>query len=139
MRFFVVVKQKRRKFALEINFMLRIIIIAFSQSALLAVAQFLLKIGLNKVEGSYAMTWSYIKQYLSWQMCFAGIIYIIAMAVWLYMLKKFPLSLVYPLTSISYIFTIVLSIIFLQEKIFWPQWIGVAFIMFGVSLLAIKL
>ena len=43
--------------------------------------------------------------------------------------------MIYPMTAITYIWTLVLSALFLQEKITLRKLLGVAFIVFGVFLL----
>lgn len=119
----------------EENNMIRLILIAVIQSVFLAGAQLLLKLGLNKLD-VFSMSWNYFKGYVSWQIISAVVMFIVALILWLYMLKNFKLSLVYPLTSISYIFTMILAIIFLKETVSWMSFVGVVLIMAGVALLA---
>lgn len=115
--------------------MIKLMLIAVIQSVFLAGAQLLLKLGLNKVD-AFSMSWNYFKGYVSWQMILAIVMFIVALILWLYMLKNFKLSLVYPLTSISYIFTLILAVIFLKETVSWISFVGVVLIMAGVGLLA---
>jgi len=49
-------------------------------------------------------------------------------------LRLGELSVVYPLTSISYIFVTILSIYFLKEHMNKYKWLGIAFIILGVIL-----
>jgi uncharacterized membrane protein len=49
-------------------------------------------------------------------------------------LKLGELSVVYPLTSLSYIFVALLSLYFLKEKMNWYKWTGIGFIILGVIL-----
>jgi uncharacterized membrane protein len=44
------------------------------------------------------------------------------------------LSVVYPLTSITYIFITILSVYFLKEKMNQYKWLGILFIIVGVIL-----
>ncbi len=115
--------------------MFKLIIIAIIQSGFLAVAQYFMKLGVDRV-GDYSTTWSYFRSYLNWQLGVALLLYIIAMMIYLYMLKNFKLSLVYPLTSISYIFTILLAMFLLGEAVPVVRWVGVFFVMLGVGLIA---
>jgi drug/metabolite transporter (DMT)-like permease len=55
---------------------------------------------------------------------------------WLAVLSRWPLSLAYPLLSISYIIGIILSVIFLGEKVGWAQVLGVFVIILGVYLVS---
>ena len=55
---------------------------------------------------------------------------------WLAVLSRWPLSLAYPLLSISYIIGISASVLFLKEKVTWIQLGGVAVIILGVFLVS---
>ena len=55
---------------------------------------------------------------------------------WLAVLSRWPLSLAYPLLSISYIIGIIASVLFLGEKINLVQLAGVFVIILGVFLIS---
>jgi len=55
---------------------------------------------------------------------------------WLTVLSRWPLSLAYPLLSISYIIGIALAVILLNEKVSWVQVLGVLVIVVGVTLVS---
>jgi multidrug transporter EmrE-like cation transporter len=55
---------------------------------------------------------------------------------WLAVLSRWPLSLAYPLLSISYIIGIAASVLFLKEKVTPVQLGGVAVIILGVFLIS---
>jgi drug/metabolite transporter (DMT)-like permease len=55
---------------------------------------------------------------------------------WLAVLSRWPLSMAYPLLSISYIIGIIASVIFLKEKVNMVQVLGVLVIVFGVFLIS---
>ena len=55
---------------------------------------------------------------------------------WLAVLSRWPLSLAYPLLSISYIIGIIASVIFLKEKVNAVQIVGVFVIILGVFLIS---
>ena len=105
------------------------------QSAFLAVAQFFMKVGMDKVV-DYSMSWAFFRSFLNWQLGLSLLLYIIAMVIYMFMLKSYSLSLVYPLTSISYIFTILLAMFFLGETVPVIRWMGVLFVMLGVGMIA---
>src|SRR5919204_6625199 len=50
---------------------------------------------------------------------------------WLAVLSRWPLSLAYPLLSISYIIGIAASMVFLKEKVTWTHALGVIVIIIG--------
>ena len=58
----------------------------------------------------------------------------IATLVWFAVLAKSPLSLVYPLMSLSYVFGLVLARYCLGESISLVRWAGVGLICVGVAL-----
>ena len=55
---------------------------------------------------------------------------------WLAVLSRWPLSLAYPLLSISYIIGIIASVLVLKEKVGWVQLLGVLVIVLGVVLVS---
>lgn len=55
---------------------------------------------------------------------------------WLAVLSRWPLSLAYPLLSISYIIGIGASVVLLKEKVSWIQLLGVLVIIVGVYLVS---
>ncbi len=115
--------------------MLKLIITAIIQSAFLAFAQFFMKIGMDRVI-DFDWTAAFFKSLMNWQFGLSLLLYIIAMIIYMFMLKSFSLSLVYPLTSISYIFTILLAMFFLGETVPVVRWLGVLFVMLGVGMIA---
>ena len=66
-----------------------------------------------------------------------GILYLIASLLNIYVLKFLDYSVVLPLTSITYIWTLILSYLILKEKMSIKKVIGVLGIIFGAVLLAI--
>ena len=115
--------------------MFKLIIEAIIQSAFLALAQYFMKIGMDRVV-DYSMSWAFYRSFLNWQLGLSLLLYIIAMIIYMFMLKSYSLSLVYPLTSISYIFTILLAMFLLGETVPVVRWVGVLFVMLGVGLIA---
>ncbi len=115
--------------------MFKLIITAIIQSALLAVAQYFMKVGMDRVV-DYSMSWAFFRSFLNWQLGLSLLLYIIAMVIYMFMLKSYSLSLVYPLTSISYIFTILLAMFLLGETVPVIRWMGVLFVMLGVGMIA---
>jgi drug/metabolite transporter (DMT)-like permease len=55
---------------------------------------------------------------------------------WLAVLSRWPLSLAYPLLSISYIIGIGASVVLLKERVSWIQLLGVLVIIVGVYLVS---
>ncbi len=115
--------------------MFKLIITAIIQSAFLAIAQFFMKVGMDKVV-DYSMSWAFFRSFMNWQLGLSLLLYVIAMVIYMFMLKSYSLSVVYPLTSISYIFTILLAMFFLGEAVPFVRWVGVLVVMLGVGMIA---
>jgi drug/metabolite transporter (DMT)-like permease len=52
----------------------------------------------------------------------------------LYMLSQKDVSLIWPLTSLGFIFTTLAAVVFLGEKVSWVRWTGVMLIAVGAGL-----
>ncbi len=65
------------------------------------------------------------------------VLYVVATVIWIFLLNKLSLSLLYPLQSLAYVLAIVVSIVVFHEHIPPLRWVGVAIILAGVSLVAL--
>ncbi|MGD1083207.1 MAG: EamA family transporter [Verrucomicrobiota bacterium] len=54
----------------------------------------------------------------------------------LYLLARRDVSLIWPLTSLGFIFTTMAAVVFLGEKVSWVRWTGVALITLGAGLIS---
>jgi uncharacterized membrane protein len=63
-------------------------------------------------------------------------VYAVSTLLYIYALNKGQLSILYPIIATSYIWTLLFSRIFLKEEINLTGWVGVFFILFGVTLIA---
>lgn len=67
---------------------------------------------------------------------FTGIVlYALATVVWIYLLSKMPISLLYPMQSLAYVATVIIAIFVFHEHVSAWRWAGVVVIMFGVALI----
>ncbi len=115
--------------------MWRIIPLALIQSFFLAGGQVLLKLGMA-ASGPFSWSWSFFKSQLTnWWFLGCGISFSVATVLWLYILKHFPFSIAYPLSSISYIFGTIAAILVFHEHVSVGQWVGVLLIMAGSALM----
>ncbi|MED4889240.1 EamA family transporter [Lysinibacillus fusiformis] len=99
---------------------------------LLVIGQTLWKIGAEKIEISGLR--SLMNVVLSPWIIGGGVLYVIATAIWLYLLSKLPLSLIYPLQSVAYVIALFVALLIFKEAIPITRWVGVAVILFGVYL-----
>jgi len=68
---------------------------------------------------------------------FGGFLYLVAVFFNIWILKRLPLSIVVPLGSITYIWTMLIAGIFLKERIGIGKIIGVVLILAGVVCIAV--
>lgn len=66
------------------------------------------------------------------------ILYVVATVIWIYLLNKLSLSLLYPLQSLAYVAAIFISLFLFHEHIPPLRWVGVGVILIGVTLVAVK-
>ena len=88
--------------------------------------------------GAFSWTWSYFRDsvFTNWWLLAAGICGIAGTVEWLYMLRSYPFSQVYPLSSMSFLLGMFIAVIFFKETVVWQQWVGVFLIMMGCGLIA---
>ena len=106
------------------------------QQAMSVAGQLLLKMGMASVD-SFAWTWScigrlFINLYLQvglWLLIAANIF-------WLWLLNKYPFSIVYPLTSLGFVFSVISGMIVFHEHVSALHWVGVLLIMAGCFCIA---
>ena len=59
-----------------------------------------------------------------------------ASLLWLYVTKHYPLSVAYPLTSLSFVFGVAAAALLLHEDVQALKWVGVLLIVAGCYLIA---
>ena len=107
----------------------KLIILAIIQSALLSVGQVFLKFGLAKMS-AFGWNWQF------WQFALSGICFGTGSLLWMYIIKNYPLSMAYPMVSLSYVFGMISAIVFFNESVDMVKWLGVFFIVTGCCLIA---
>lgn len=116
--------------------MWRIIIYATIQSLMLAGAQVFLKLSLAKMP-QFGWNTTFLKGFLTnWQFAICGILFGASSVFWMYIVKRYPLSVAYPMISLSYVFGTIAAIICFHEDVSYVKWIGIALIAAGCCLIA---
>ena len=87
---------------------------------------------------SFSWTWAFFRDsiLLNWWLLISGIVGIMGLVEWMYMLKTYPFSVIYPMSSLSFLFGMFIAIIFFKETVVWQQWVGVLFILLGCGFIA---
>lgn len=116
--------------------MLNLLILATLQSALLALGQIMLKLGLARMAPFGWNKAFWMSVLTNWQFAFSGICFATGSLLWMYIIKRFPLSMAYPMISLSYVFSLIGASVVFHEHIGLNKWLGVALIMVGCSLVA---
>jgi undecaprenyl phosphate-alpha-L-ara4N flippase subunit ArnE len=70
-----------------------------------------------------------------WEIILAAICLASAVGVWLIVLYRMDVSKAFPFVSLGFVFVRLFSRFYLHETIPWTRWLGVAFIVAGISLL----
>jgi uncharacterized membrane protein len=97
------------------------------------------KLGIVKMQVEPTFSFSFIARYVgSWQFIAGSGLYVIATALWIYILSRYEFNLVYPMNSIGYIFAVLLSLWVFQESIPWNRFVGIGIIIVGVIVLSLK-
>ena len=116
--------------------MWRVVVLAVLQSALLAGGQVFLKFALAKMM-PFAWTRAFwTSLLLNWQFACCGAFFGASSVLWMYIVKHYPLSVAYPMISLSYVFGMLAAIVFFHESVSAVKWAGIALIMTGCCLIA---
>ena len=112
--------------------MFKMVVSVSLQCLLLTITQLLLKVSLKQF-GIFSWSWGYFRGvFLNPVFFLTGICAFAAILLWMYILKRYDFSIVYPLTSISYIFGIMAAQWILHEPVPITRWVGVGIIVIGV-------
>lgn len=110
-----------------------VLLIAFN-ALITATAQIVLKLGVNKIGGFIPgeSTQFFIKAISSPYVIGGTALYGISLGLWLIILSKANVSYAYPIMGLSYVFSIILAVLVLDEKVVTWQWFGTALIVLGI-------
>jgi len=115
-----------------------LLFLSLLQSFLLACGNVSLKLAMLKVP-SFRWEWPVLKLYLlDYWFIFTGLFFGAATLLWMYILKLFPFSVSYPLTSFAYVFGLILAMLVFHEPVHIEKWIGVALFVIGAFLMTKK-
>lgn len=116
--------------------MWRVIILAIVQSVLLAGGQVFLKFALMKMRPFGWTKEFWLSLLLNWQFACCGLFFVSSSVLWMYIVKHYPLSVAYPMISLSYVFGLFAAMLFFHESVSAVKWMGVFLIIIGCCLIA---
>jgi uncharacterized membrane protein len=105
-------------------------------------AQITLKTGVNHVTeaaggGELHMNADSLKSLLTSPIVWGGLVLFgLSAIVWLFALSRASLSFAYPFAALSYVLIVLFSVLVLHEDVPVVRWVGVAFIVTGILLVA---
>lgn len=106
------------------------------QSTLLAAGQMMVKLALQKM-GPFKGVGSFFRtEWTNWWWYGCGVTLISATLLWMHILKRFPFSVAYPLSCLSFLIGMLGAWMFLGESIPPIRWVGVALILLGATFIA---
>ena len=118
--------------------MFKVVLLSVFTTLLITTGQVLWKIGLQKIGGFYMAEKSIVENFFriifnGW--IFSGfVVYAIATGFFMWLLSKFEISLVIPISSVAFIYSLMAGYWIFNETISPLRIIGVLCIMFGVFL-----
>jgi len=116
--------------------MLTVILLSVFTTFLITSGQVLWKIGLQKSGGFYIAEQGLVNnviRILTNEWVFSGfVVYIIATGFFMYLLSKYDISLVIPISSVSFIFSLIAGALIFHEHISALRLVGVLVIITGI-------
>ncbi|WP_019424796.1 EamA family transporter [Paenibacillus sp. OSY-SE] len=109
-------------------------LLLFMNITMLVAGQVLFKMGLDRMGGVTLVT--------SWKALFIPhilvglVLYALATLVWFVVLSRMSLSTAYPISSLAYVFGMIVALIVFNEPVSITKWIGAGIIIFGVILIS---
>jgi multidrug transporter EmrE-like cation transporter len=112
-------------------------ILALISILLGSLAQYLLKLGMNRLSENNDSTFDILRSCMTNIPLWGGLTcYGLSMFFWLFVLSQMELSKAYPLVSIGYVFTLFLGYFLLGEQITNYKTGGISLIIIGVILIS---
>lgn len=115
---------------------MQLFLLMLCDGILLCLGQVFLKLGMAELT-PWSWTWSNVGRFLlCWKMALCGLSFLGGCTLWMYVLKNFPFSQAYPLSSITYVFGMVAAMFIFREHVSVAQWCGILLILVGCWLIA---
>jgi len=116
--------------------MVKVVLLSFFTTLLITSGQVLWKIGLQKIGGFYLPEKSIIDNFfriiLNGWILSGFIVYAVATGFFMWLLSKYEISLVIPITSVAFIYSLIAGHLLFNEQITVWRLMGVLIIILGV-------
>ncbi len=111
-------------------------LLVFIGVGLSAIGGLLLKVGSVEMDYGQTILELFLQLLKNWKIGLGIIFYTVPVFIWIYLLKKLPLSTMQPLFALIYVVTPFLAMIFLKEQVSIIRWCGIGIIIFGITVFA---
>jgi drug/metabolite transporter (DMT)-like permease len=101
-----------------------------------ALGGLMLKMGAVEINYTQPILQSFLELLKNWKLALGIVFYTIPVFIWIYILKKMPLSEMQPLFALIYVVTPLLAMLFLKEQVSLVRWCGIGIIIFGITVFA---
>jgi drug/metabolite transporter (DMT)-like permease len=117
--------------------MVSMVIIILASILLGSFGQISLKHGMNKIDviGIRQILINVFKVFKNPFIIMGIFFYATSSLMWLFAMTRLDISFMYPLVSLSYLFTTIFAIMFLNEKVKSKRWVGLTLIILGAVLM----
>ena len=101
-----------------------------------ALAQIMLKLGMNRQQIDAITTSSLIQLFLNPFIIAGMTLYVAAMLIWLYVLKHVEVSYAYPFTAFGFVLVMIIGYFFMAEQVTTMRLAGIGLIIAGILLIS---
>jgi drug/metabolite transporter (DMT)-like permease len=99
-----------------------------------AIGTLLMKVGADRLPG-FSLSWEYALAIAKSPHIVTGLmLYVIPAFLWIYLLGKFPVSIVQPVIALTYVITPLMAMFVLGEMVPGLRWVGITLIVAGVTI-----
>lgn len=112
-----------------------VLVLSLIQCVIMTGGQVLLKIALEKMP---PLAWNrefFTGVLTNWWFLACGICFLSGSLLWMYIIKRYPLSVAYPMVSLGFIFAMIAAVVVFHENVTPTRWIGAVIIMIGCCLI----
>lgn len=93
-----------------------------------------LKAGAVRLSHELGMQHAVLQASMEWRLYLGVLLYMVPVAIWIYLLKRLEITFLQPLFSLVYVFTPIVAISYLNESVPPLRWIGIVVIIIGITI-----
>lgn len=93
-----------------------------------------LKLGAVRISHENGVLHAALSAATEWRILIGIILYVVPVAIWVYLLKRLEITFLQPLFSLVYVVTPVIAIAYLNEAVPPLRWVGILIIIVGIAI-----